>query len=64
MLVAQGYFFSASVAFISALAEILVVILAAIPYSPGEIFLELIICTYISIGILSLKVIVLVSLVF
>jgi hypothetical protein len=64
VLVAQGYFFSASVAFVSALAEILVVILAAISFSPGEIFLEIIICTYTSIGILNLMVIVLVSLVF
>ena len=40
------------------------VILQAIPYSPGEIFLELIICAYTSTGILSLMVIVLVSLVF
>jgi hypothetical protein len=64
MLLAQGYFFSASVAFAATLAEILVVVLAAIPYSPGEIFLELFICTYTSIGILSLMVIVLVGLMF
>jgi hypothetical protein len=61
---AQGYIFSASIAFIAILAEILVVVLAAIPYSPGKIFLELLICTYTSIGILSLMVIVLISLVF
>ena len=64
VLVSQGYFFSASVAFVSALAEILVVVLAATPFSPGEIFLKLIICAYTSTGILSLMVIVLVSLVF
>jgi len=63
VLVSQGYFFSASVAFVSALAEILVVVLAATPFSPGEIFLKLIICAYTSIGILSLMVNVLVSLV-
>jgi hypothetical protein len=39
-----------------------VVILAAISFSPGEIFLELIICTYTSIGILSFMVIALLAL--
>ncbi len=60
----QDYFFSASVAFVVTLAEILVVVLAAIPYSPGEIFLKLFICTYTSIGILSLMMIVLIGSVF
>jgi hypothetical protein len=46
MMVAQGYFFSASVAFVSVLTEIIMLILVVIPYSPGEIFLELIICTW------------------
>jgi hypothetical protein len=64
MLLAQGHIFSASMAFIGFLSEILVIVLAAIPYSPGEIFLELILCTYTSIGILSVMLLVLISLVF
>ncbi|KAN0110928.1 hypothetical protein V8E51_007315 [Hyaloscypha variabilis] len=64
ILLAQGHIFSASMAFISFLSEILVVVLAAIPYSLGEIFLELILCTYTSIGILSVMLLVLISLVF
>jgi len=64
MLFAQGHIFSASMAFVGFLSEILVVVLAAVPYSPGQIFLELIICTYISIGILSVTLLVLISLVF
>ena len=64
MLLAQGYIFGASMAFISFLSEILVVVLAAIPYSPGEIFFEFITCTYTSIGILSGMLLVLICLVF
>jgi hypothetical protein len=64
MLFAQGHIFSASMAFVAFLAETLVVVLAAVPYTPGEILLEFFVCTYMSIGILSLMVIVLVGLVF
>ena len=64
MLLAQGHVFSASMALVGLLSEVLVVVLAAIPYSPGEIFLELIVCSYTSIGILSLMFLVLISLVF
>ena len=64
MLLVKGHIFGASMAFVGFLSEILVVVLAAIPYSPGEIFLELILCTYISIGILSVMLLVLISLVF
>jgi len=64
ILFAQGHIFSASMAFVGFLSEVLVVVLAAIPYSPGEIFLELILCTYTSVGILSVTLLVLISLVF
>ncbi|KAE9364165.1 hypothetical protein N431DRAFT_563555 [Stipitochalara longipes BDJ] len=64
MLLARGHIFSASMAFVGVLSEALVVVLAAIPYSPGEIFLELIVCTYTSVAILSVMLLVMVILVF
>jgi hypothetical protein len=64
MLLAQGHIFSASITFAGFLSEALVVFLAAIPYTPGEIFLELLVCTYTSIGILSMMLLVLGGLLF
>jgi hypothetical protein len=64
MLLAQGHIFSASITFAGFLSEALVVFLAAIPYTPGEIFLELLVCTYTSIGILSIMLLVLGGLLF
>jgi len=64
MLLSQGHIFSSSMALAGLLSEVLVVVLAAIPFSPGEIFLELIVCSYASFGILSLMLLVLFCLVF
>jgi hypothetical protein len=46
------------------LADILTITLAGIPYSPNEIYVELFICAYSSMGILSLMVLVLIVFLF
>jgi hypothetical protein len=60
----NSHFFAALVAFTTFLADILTITLAVIPFSPTEIYLELLICAYTSIAILSLMILVVVGLLF
>jgi len=60
----NGHFFAVLIAFTTFLADILTITLAVIPYSPNEIYLELLICAYTSMAILSLMVLVILGLLF
>jgi Protein of unknown function (DUF3433) len=60
----KGHFLAALVAFTTLLADILTITLARIPYAPNEIYLELLICAYTSMAILSLMVLVIIGLSF
>ncbi|KUJ23940.1 uncharacterized protein LY89DRAFT_662720 [Mollisia scopiformis] len=60
----RGHFFAALIAFTTFLADILTITLAIIPYSPNEIYLELLICAYTSMAILGIMVLVVVGLLF
>jgi hypothetical protein len=60
----KGHFFAALVAITTLLADILTITLAGIPYSPNEIYPQLLICSYLSMCILSLMVIVLIGFLF
>ncbi|KAF1815032.1 hypothetical protein P152DRAFT_242929 [Eremomyces bilateralis CBS 781.70] len=50
------HFFPAFISFVSLLADMLVILLSSIPFAPGQVFQELLACTYSSIGILSVMV--------
>jgi hypothetical protein len=50
------HFFAAFLAFIAVLAEVLVIALAGVPYSPGQILLELLVCSYVSMAVLAIMV--------
>jgi hypothetical protein len=56
------HFFAASFALVAILAEILVITLASVPYSPGQIHLELLVCSYTSMGVLALMIMAIVAL--
>ena len=49
--------FAASLAFTAILADVLVVSLAGVPYSPGQIWMELIVCSYLSMAVLGVMII-------
>jgi hypothetical protein len=51
------HFLASSLAFIAILSDILVITIAGIPYSPGQIYLELLVCFYTTIIILGLMVV-------
>lgn len=60
----RSHIFAATMAFVSVLSDVLIVTLARIPFSPGEIYLELLVASYMSMGILGIMVLVLVGLFF
>ncbi|KAL8792874.1 MAG: hypothetical protein Q9195_004516 [Heterodermia aff. obscurata] len=53
----NGHYFNAYISFVAVLCEPLIVALANIPFKPALAFIAYRICTYISIGILSLMLI-------
>jgi hypothetical protein len=50
-------------AFVAELADILIIFLAVVPYSAGEVFLELLIACYVSMAVLSLMVVAVIALI-
>jgi hypothetical protein len=56
------HFLAAGLAFTAILADILIVSLAGVPYSPGQIWLELLICSYTSMAILGIMVLSIIAL--
>ena len=53
----RGHLIVAAVALTTVLAEILVILLGAIPFSSGQIYLEYLVSMYWSVGILSLMLV-------
>jgi hypothetical protein len=60
----RGHFVAGGIAFVAVLADVLVVMIGAVPYAPGEVYYELLAATYSSITILSVMAIALVVLMF
>jgi hypothetical protein len=60
----RNHIFAAVMAFVSILSDVLIVTLARISFSPGEIYLELLVTSYMSIGILGIMVLELIGLFF
>ena len=56
------HIFAASLAFTAILADVLVVTLAGVPYSPGQVWMELIVCSYTSMAVLGIMIMAVVSL--
>jgi hypothetical protein len=61
-MVFSGHLFAASIALIAVLSDILTVALSVVPYSPGQIYLELLVSSYMSMAILALMVVAIISL--
>jgi hypothetical protein len=55
------HFFAAFVAFVAILSDVLIITLAAVPYSPGQVWMELIVCSYTSMAILGITIIAVVA---
>lgn len=58
------HFFAACLAFTAILADVLVISLAGVPYSPGQIYTELLVCSYTSMAILGIMILSIVALLF
>jgi hypothetical protein len=56
------HFFAAIIALTAIFADLLVISLAGVPYSPGQIWLELLVCSYASMAILGIMILSLVAL--
>lgn len=56
------HFFAAALAFTAILADVLVISLAGVPYSPGQIWMELIVCSYLSMVVLGTMIIAVITL--
>jgi hypothetical protein len=59
----KGHIFAASMAVIAVLSDIMIIFLGAVPYSSGQIFLELQIASYASMGTLGIMIIGVISLI-
>jgi hypothetical protein len=62
-MLSKRHFLAATMAFVAELADILIIFLAVVPYSAGEVFLELLIACYVSMAVLSLMVIAVIALI-
>jgi hypothetical protein len=60
----HAYLFPALLSLVTALADPLVILAAVIPYSPGRVWIELLVSSYTCIGVLALMIICIVALVF
>jgi uncharacterized YccA/Bax inhibitor family protein len=60
----HAYIFPALFSLVAALTDILIIFGAVIPYSPGRVWIEFLISTYVCIGILGLMIIAIVGLIF
>jgi hypothetical protein len=58
----HGHFFAASFALLAIFVEVLMVTLAGIPYSPGQILTEFFVCSYTSMIVLVLMMLGMVAL--
>jgi hypothetical protein len=58
------HFFAACLACTAILADFLVISLAGVPYSPGQIWLELLVCSYTSMAILGIMILSVIALLF
>lgn len=56
--------FAASLAFTAILADALVIAIAGVPYSPGQIWMELIVCSYVSMSVLGVMIVAIIALLF
>jgi len=58
----KGYFVAASMAIIAVLADILIIFLGAVPFTSGQVFMELLVASYSSMAILGIMILGLVAL--
>ena len=56
------HFYAASLAFTAILADVLVISLAGVPYSPGQVWMEFIVCSYLSMAVLGVMIVTLIIL--
>ena len=59
----RGHFVAAAAAFTAILSEVLVITLAGMPYHPSQILIELLLCSYTSMTILSIMIVTMVVLI-
>ena len=58
----RRYFFATAVAIITVLADILIIFLGAVPFEQGQIFLEMLVASFISMGLLGIMILGIVAL--
>jgi len=58
----KRYFFATATAIIAVFADILIIFLGVVPYESGEIFLELLVASFVSMGVLGIMVLGIVAL--
>ncbi len=58
----KGYFLATTMAIIAVLADVLIVFLGAVPFTSGEIFMELLVASFGSMAILGIMILGLVAL--
>jgi len=60
----KGHFFAATMAFIAVLSELLIIFLGAVPYSPGQVLMELLIASYVCMAVLGIMALGIIALIF
>lgn len=60
----KRYFIASFIAFVAVVAEILVIFLGAVPYAPGQVYVELLVSAYMSMALLGLMIIAIITLIF
>jgi Protein of unknown function (DUF3433) len=60
-LVQRRDIFLATIAFVAVLSDILIIVSGAVPFSAGEIYLELLVCSYVTMAILAIMIITIVA---
>jgi hypothetical protein len=60
----KGYYIASFIAFVAVVSEVLVIILGAVPYAPGQVYVELLVSAYMSMSLLGLMIIALITLMF
>jgi hypothetical protein len=58
----RGHIIAGSIALVAVLADVLVIMIGSVPYSPGEVYYELLAASYTSMTVLGIMVIALVAL--
>lgn len=57
----QRYILASFISFVAVVSEVLVIFLGAVPYAPGQVYVELLVSAYTSMALLALMIIALVT---